>query len=108
MHRKAALGNVHKKEDTCGIPELKTCQTVTTHEILVKHLVLLTTFIELGCNAVILFFLGVCVHIHMYDKVQLCLADCDSVRAILLMRCSPGEASEVCGPYQPTQRTFLD
>lgn len=65
MHRKAALGNVHKKEDTCGIPELKPCQTVTTHEILVKHLVLLTTFIELGCNAVILFFLGVCVHICM-------------------------------------------
>lgn len=53
MHRKAAPGNIHKEEDTGGTPELKICQTGTTHGMLVKHLVLLLTFIELGCNTVI-------------------------------------------------------
>lgn len=49
--RKAAPGNIDKEEGTGGTPELKVCQTGTTHGMLVKHLVLLITFIELGCNA---------------------------------------------------------
>lgn len=43
-----------QRRHTCGIHALKLCQTGTTHGILVRHLKLLITFIELGrCYAVI-------------------------------------------------------
>lgn len=71
MHRKVAPGNVCKKENTGGVHELKICQIGATHEMLVRHLVLLITFIELGCDAVIFFL--VCVYIYI------CMAESNSV-----------------------------
>ena len=106
MHRKAAPRNIHKEEGTGGTPELKICQTGTTHGMLVKHLVLLITFIELGYNAVISW--DVCPYPYTYlyickAKSNFCLPKCASILPALLMCCSPGEDSEVCGPYQPME-----
>lgn len=101
MHRKAAPGKYHKEEDTGGTPELKICQTGTTHGMLVKHLVLLLTFIELGCNTVISW--DVCSYTYVRQKSTFCLPKCASILPALLMCCSPGEDSEVRGPCQPME-----
>lgn len=98
MRRKLAPGNVHKKEDTDSIHELKIRQAGTTHEMLVKHLASLITCVELECDAP-LFLLGCgCVHTHMRDEVPLCLPNCAGALATLLLCRSPGKASEERGP----------
>lgn len=60
---KVPPGNIHMEEDTGGIHELKICQTGTTHGTLGRHLELLITFIELGCDEVISWC--VCTYTHI-------------------------------------------
>ena len=51
------------------------------------------------------FFLCVCVHIHLYVKVQLCFQNCAILLATLLVCSSPSEDSEVV-PVSPQGEHF--
>lgn len=104
MGRKGAPGNVHKKEDTGCIHELEICQAGTTHEMLVKHLELLITFIELRRDVELLSW-GVCTCTYV-GTVRLCLPVCAGILVAPWLCHDTGEASAVCVPIRAQHERF--
>lgn len=108
MGRKGAPGDIHKKEDTGRIHELEICQAGTTHEMPVKHLELLITFIKLGCAVELSSWVGggaVCTCTYV-DKVRLCLPVCAGILAAPWLCVGPGDASGACAPNSPHWEHF--